>query len=133
MLKLCRYTGSRSHETACETHLKSGERLTDSQPLNLLRFSILRLSNDVSKTREPYFGWLVLLRGRNADIPPDVSSCGISVAKGDDLLFGKAFGQREQRGIGAGSGRLAESRAGMKLRISEKISFPSARLARKRM
>jgi hypothetical protein len=55
----------------------------------------------------------------------------VSAAKRDDLLFAKAFGRREEEGIGAGSGHLAGSTAGMKLRICEKISFASTLLARK--
>jgi len=39
----------------------------------------------------------------------------------------------EEEGIGAGSGHLAGSTAGMKLRICEKISFGSTLLARKHM
>jgi hypothetical protein len=57
----------------------------------------------------------------------------VRAAKRDELLFAKALGRREEEGIGAGSGHLAGSTAGMKLRICEKISFASILLARKRM
>jgi hypothetical protein len=57
----------------------------------------------------------------------------VSEARRDDLLFEKTFGRPEEEGIEAGSGHLAESTAGMKLRMCEKISFASTLLARKHM